>query len=143
MTSHRHAVGVHRRELLQVGYSGLLGISLASLFGQRAEASPPQQTRRPKSVIMVFLTGAASHLDMFDMKPDAPAEIRGEFRPTATRVPGLHVCEHLPRLAARSDKYAIVRTLSHRENNHLVATHHVLTGPSTAGGVFRQGRLAR
>ncbi len=136
MPSHRHAVGIHRREFLQVGYSGLLGISLASLLDQRAQASPPQAARRPKSVIIVFLTGAASHLDTFDMKPDAPAEIRGEFRPMATRVPGLHICEHLPRLASRSDKYAIVRTLSHRENNHLVATHHVLTGHQQPGAFF-------
>jgi Protein of unknown function (DUF1501) len=134
--SHHHAVGIHRREFLQVGYSGLLGISLSSLLDQRAQASSPPQTRRPKSVIIVFLTGAASHLDTFDMKPDAPAEIRGEFRPTATRVPGLQVCEHLPRLASRSDKYAVVRSLSHRENNHLVATHHVLTGHQQPGAFF-------
>ncbi len=136
MPSHRHAIGIHRREFLQVGYSGLLGLSLSSLLGQRGQASPPREVRRPKSVIIVFLTGAASHLDMFDMKPDAPTEIRGEFRPTATRVPGLHVCEHLPRLAARSDKYALVRSLSHRENNHLVATHHVLTGHQQPGAFF-------
>ena len=120
----QHRIGVNRREFLQVGYSGLLGVGLSSLLTKRAQAN---ETRTPKSVIIVFLTGAPSHLDTFDMKPDAPAEIRGEFRPTATRVPGLHVCEHLPRLAARADKYAVVRSLSHRENNHLVATHHVLT----------------
>src|SRR5580765_1106292 len=120
---------VSRRSFLQVGYSGLLGLSLAQL-------SRASEARRPKSVIIVFLTGAASHLDMFDMKPDAPAEIRGEFRPTATPVAGLHVCEHLPRLAARAHKYAIVRSLAHRENNHLVATHHLLTGHQQPGAFF-------
>jgi hypothetical protein len=140
---HRHPIGINRREFLQVGYSGLLGVSLSSLLSQRAQANAPSPPAslpggegRPKSVIIVFLTGAPSHLDMFDLKPDAPAEIRGEFRPTATRVPGLHVCEHLPRLAARADKYAVVRSLSHRDNNHLVATHHLLTGQQQPGAFF-------
>jgi hypothetical protein len=133
--SHRHPIGVNRREFLQVGYSGLLGIGLSSLLAQRAAATT-SETRRPKSVIIVFLTGAASHLDTFDMKPDAPAEIRGEFRRIGSPVAGLHVCEHLPRLAARADKYAVVRSLSHRENNHLVATHHLLTGHQQPGAFF-------
>src|ERR1019366_932177 len=98
---------------LQVGYSGFLGLGLSSLLAQRASATPPRRT--PKSVIIVFLTGAPSHLDMFDLKPDAPAEIRGEFRPIQSRTPGLLVGEHLPRLAARSGKYDVGRTLSHRD----------------------------
>src|SRR5947207_164485 len=126
---------MHRREWLQVGYSGLLGLGVSSVLGQRAAAAA-NQTRRAKSVIIVFLTGAPSHLDMFDLKPDAPAEIRGEFRPIATRAPGLMVCEHLPRLAARADKFAVVRSLAHRDNNHLVATHHLLTGHQQPGAFF-------
>jgi hypothetical protein len=70
------------------------------------------------------------------MKPDAPPEVRGEFKPIATRVPGLQVCEHLPRLAARAQKYAVVRSLSHRDNNHLCATHHLLTGHLMPGAFF-------
>ena len=126
---HRHTIGINRREFLQVGYSGLLGVGLSSLLTQRAAST--QSTRSaatPKSVILIFLTGGPSHHDTFDMKPDAPANIAGEFRPIATRVPGLQICEHLPRLAARADKYALVRTLSHRDNNHLMSTHHLLTG---------------
>ena len=95
------------------------------------------QTRTPKSVIIVFLTGAPSHLDTFDMKPDAPGRDSRRVSAHRTRAsPGLHVCEHLPRLAARADKYAVVRSLSHRENNHLVATHHVLTGHQQPGAFF-------
>lgn len=131
---HRHKTGITRRGWLQVGYSGVLGIGLSSLLGQRAVAAAP--TRRTRSVILIWCTGAPSHIDMFDPKPDAPAEIRGEFRPIATRVPGLWIGEHLPRLAARADKYAIVRSLSHRENNHLVATHHLLTGYQQPGAFF-------
>src|SRR5262249_5247439 len=116
--------GVSRRELLQVGYSGLLGIGLSALPTRQALAaeSGAKAARRGKSVILGFLTGAASHLDTLDPKPDAPAEVRGEFRARATKVPGVHLCEHLPRLAARADRFALVRSLSHRDNNHLVAT---------------------
>src|SRR6478736_565745 len=128
---------MNRRELLQVGYSSLLGIGLPSLLAHRAQAaSKAAPTRRARSVVLVFLTGAPSHLDMFDMKPDAPPEVRGEFKPIGTKVPGLQVCEHLPRLAARANKYALVRSLAHRENNHLVATHHVLTGYPQPGAFF-------
>lgn len=136
---HRHTIGVSRRELLQVGYTGLLGISLPSLLAQQAQSAAPTPAKTPrkaKSVLLVFLTGAPSHLDMFDLKPDAPLEVRGEFKAIAAKTPGLLVSEHLPRLAARADKYAIVRSMAHRENNHLVATHHVLTGYQQPGAFF-------
>ncbi len=141
VAAHRHTIGVTRRELLQVGYSGLLGVGLPVCLGRRAisaEPTPPngKGSRKPKSVILVFLTGAASHHDTFDMKPEAPLEIRGEFQPIATSTAGMHVCEHLPRLAARAHQYAVVRTLSHRDNNHLMSTHHVLTGTVQPGAFF-------
>ncbi len=135
LPGHRHTIGLTRREWLQVGYSGLLGIGLPSVLGGRATAA---NARKPKSVILVFLTGAASHIDTFDMKPDAPAEVRGEFKPIATKTPGLQVCEHLPLLASRSDKWALVRSLAHQENNHLLASHQVLTGAAIPGGKFDQ-----
>lgn len=134
--AHRHSLGISRREVLQVGYSGLLGIGLSSLLTGRVAGAAGKAGRKPRSLILVFLTGAASHLDTFDPKPDAPSEIRGEFGTVATCVPGLHVSEHLPRLAARADRYALIRSLSHRENNHLVATHHVLTGYPQPGAFF-------
>src|SRR6476661_8410688 len=86
-----------RREFLRIGALGLGGLTLADLF--RAEAKAGVKNSH-KSVIMVFLSGGPPHQDMVDLKPDAPAEIRGEFRPIRTKVPGLDVCEHLPRLAA-------------------------------------------
>src|SRR4029079_8097531 len=125
VTNQLHRIGLSRREVLQAGYSSLVGLGLPELLGGRAQGAT---SGSPKSVILVFLTGAASHHDTFDMKPEAPPEVRGQFKPVATSVAGLHVCEHLPRLAALAHKYALVRSLSHRENNHLVATHHVLTG---------------
>ncbi|MFM8285287.1 MAG: DUF1501 domain-containing protein, partial [Planctomycetaceae bacterium] len=116
------------------GSSGLLGLGLADCL----RGSPRDQATAasPKQVIVVFLTGAASHHDTFDMKPEAPPEIRGEFRPIQSAVPGLTVCEHLPLLAARAHQYAVVRTLSHGDNNHLMSTHHVLTGTKQPGGFF-------
>jgi hypothetical protein len=123
-----HPRGITRRTLLQVGYSGLLGINLPALLSDRARAAANGSGPRPKSVILVFLTGGASHIDTFDMKPDAPAEIRGEFRPIATRVPGLEICEHLPRLASQAERWALIRSLSHHDNSHLPATHNTLTG---------------
>jgi hypothetical protein len=89
-------------------------------------------------VILVFLTGGPSHHDTFDPKPDAPAEVRGEFSPVATKVPGLQFSEHVPGLAARADKFTLVRSLSHPETNHLLATHRVLTGTAIPGGKFDQ-----
>ena len=139
-SGHRHQRGLTRREVLQVGYSGLLGMGLSSFLAQQAAASrvriPGRAARTTKSVIIVYLTGAPSHHDTFDMKPEAPAEVRGEFKTITASTPGLHICEHLPELAARSHLYSVVRSLSHGENNHLVATHHVLTGNKQPGAFF-------
>ena len=136
MLPHQHRAGLHRRELLQAGFSGLLGVGLPAVLGRRVQAAPATPTRTPKSLVIVFLTGAASHHDTFDMKLEAPAEIRGEFQPIATSIPGYSICEHLPQLAARAHKYAVIRTLSHEDNNHLMSTHHVLTGEKQPGGFF-------
>jgi hypothetical protein len=125
-----HRLALPRRELLQVGSSALLGLGLSSVMARANTVA------KPKSVLIVFLTGAASHHDTFDMKPEAPAEIRGAFQPIATSVPGVFVSEHLPKLAERAHRYALVRTFSHGDNNHLMSTHHVLTGHQQPGGFF-------
>ncbi|MBA4190504.1 MAG: DUF1501 domain-containing protein [Planctomycetaceae bacterium] len=132
---HRHTIGITRRELIQVGYSGLLGLGLSKIAAASDQPSLSQR-KKPKSLIIVFLTGAASHLETWDPKPDAPPEIRGELGSIQTKTPGLLACEYLPKLAARSDKFAVIRSLAHRENNHLVATHHVLTGHQQPGAFF-------
>jgi hypothetical protein len=138
--THRHPRGVVRREFLQVGYSGFLGLGLSGLLaGQAREAHAEGRrlnTGRARSVILIFLTGAPSHIDTFDMKPDSPDGIRGEFKPIETKAPGVRICEHLPRLAARADRLAIVRTLSHQNTNHLNGTHQVLTGHPQPGAFF-------
>ncbi|MCH5377997.1 MAG: DUF1501 domain-containing protein, partial [Planctomycetes bacterium] len=124
-----------RREALQVGASTALGLGLTTLMNPAAQAEGSVPAKA-KSVIIIHLTGACSHHDTFDMKPDAPKEIRGEFDPIDTATPGFQICEHLPNLASRSDKFAVVRTLSHKDNNHLMSTHHILTGTKQPGGFF-------
>jgi hypothetical protein len=128
---HRHTIGITRRELLQAGYSGLLGLGLGAAMG-RVEAAPAA-AGRARSLILVFLTGGPSHLDTFDPKPNAPAEVRGEFKPVDTCVPGIQICEHLPGMAKRMDRLAIVRSMTHKNNGHLPATHWVLTGHAIPG----------
>jgi hypothetical protein len=118
--------GPSRRHLLQVGGLGLLGLHLPGLL--RATEHKPGRKARAKAVIFLHQFGGPSHLDTLDMKPTAPAEIRGEFKPVATKVPGLAMCERLPRLAAVADKFTLVRSLYHEMKNHNSATYYSLTG---------------
>jgi len=119
-----------RRRLLQVGYSGLLGLGLPGLLAGRETSAAASKVvpGRARSVLVILLSGGVGQHDSFDMKPDAPDGIRGEFNPIQTSVPGIQICEHLPGLAQRADRLAIVRSMSHPEGNHLLATHRVLTG---------------
>ncbi|WP_437186900.1 DUF1501 domain-containing protein [Planctomicrobium sp. SH668] len=124
--------GLDRRSFLRtsgsvVGAALPVGISLAN----DSFANRPVGFGRAKSVLIVLLSGGLSQLDTLDMKPDAPAEVRGEFAPISTTLPGVTVCEHLPKFAQQTDRWAIVRTLAHREHNHLLATHVALTGRPT------------
>ena len=119
---------IGRRAFLQVGGSGFLGLGLPALLAGRAAGAPSISTGRARSVIVILLSGGLGQHDSFDMKPEAPEDIRGEFRPIDTATPGLQICEHLPGLAARSGKLAVVRTMAHPEGNHLPAVHRVLTG---------------
>ncbi len=120
---------VSRRDFLRVGGLGLCGLGLADVLRLRAAAGT-QRSR--KAVILVCLPGGPSHLDTYDMKPQAPAEVRGEFRPIATVVPGLDICEHFPLQAQIADKLAVVRNLQFTQPDHQL--HEVYTGFPTAAG---------
>src|SRR5829696_6678263 len=115
-----------RRDILQVGSASLLGLSLPRLLAADAQNS---LRARADSCIIVFLNGGPSHLDMWDMKPAAPAEIRGPFKPIATRLPGVQLSEHLPKLGKSMHQCCLIRSVHHSVNNaHAAAVYTALTG---------------
>lgn len=124
--------------MVQAGSIGLLGFGMNHLAGLR-EATATTKTSpaagKSKACIYIFLSGGLAQHDSFDMKPDAPDNIRGEFRPVATKSSGIQICEHLPMLAERSDMWALVRSLTHPSNEHSLGHHIMLTGrtPTPAG----------
>jgi hypothetical protein len=125
-----HAEPINRRELLRAGALSLLGLTSSQLALLRSVVSDETTTakRRGNSCVFIFLFGGPSQIDLWDMKPQAAAEIRGEFRPLATKVPGIHVCEHLPRLAEQMDKICLLRSMSHRMNVHGPACSEMFSG---------------
>lgn len=108
-SGHRFCDGISRREMLKVGAAGVGGLTLADLLRIEAEANTGSSH---KALINIHLSGGPSHQDMFDLKPEAPKEFRGEFMPIATNVSGIDICEHMPRLAQVADKFAIIRSLT-------------------------------
>jgi hypothetical protein len=130
---------------LQAGAIGLLGLGSNHLQGLRetnaAEGAIP--SGKAKSCIFIFLSGGLAQQDSFDMKPDAPEDIRGEFRPIATKTPGLQICEHLPMLAERSEMWALCRSLTHGSNEHSAAHHIMLTGHSQLPTGFQPNSPSR
>lgn len=117
-----------RRELLQVGFSSFAGLGLNQVLGQQTSAAGKQGRRPVRSVVLVFLTGAPSHQDMWDLKPEGPSETRGEYVPIDTNVSGIQIGPHLPKMAQLADKYAIIRSMRHSLPSHEHGTHRILTG---------------
>lgn len=128
-----------RRDFLQAGFLGLGGLSLGNLLRARATAAPRHGgttgTKKSTSVILVWLGGGPPHIDTWDMKPEAPLEVRGEFSPIDTCLPGLSFCEHLPHSARVMDRCALIRSMTHGDADHASASHYLLTGhePSLVG----------
>jgi hypothetical protein len=126
-SDHRAArARVPRRRVLQAGGAGLLGLDVPTLLA--AEASGAGVPARARSVIFLFLFGGPSQLETFDLKPDAPADIRGPFLPIASRTPDLRICEHLPLTAAVSDRFCVIRSMTHSYNDHSGGAHYIQTG---------------
>ncbi|HUG93682.1 MAG TPA: DUF1501 domain-containing protein [Planctomycetaceae bacterium] len=127
-----HPPGVSRRTAIQAGAIGLLGLGMNHVRALRAAAPRREDTAsdgaRAKTCIYIFLSGGLAQHDSFDLKPDAPDTIRGEFQPIATATPGIEICEHLPLLAARSGLWALCRSLTHPSNEHSAGHHIMLTG---------------
>ncbi len=123
----RYCDGLDRRSFLTLGVAGLASVGLPGLLRARAESIGARAARRDTSVILIWLDGGPSHLDLYDMKPEAPAEYRGIWRPRHTRVPGFDISELFPRQAQVTDKFSIVRSLHHDTGDHFAAAHRMLT----------------
>src|SRR5487761_1142985 len=125
-------LGIRRRDLLRVGASGLFGLTLPELLRLEAKGSSAraghERKAQARAVILVWLNGGPATIDMWDMKPDAPDAVRGEFRPSSTRAAGMQICEHLPRMCQLMDRCTLVRSLAHTIPQHGLATTFVTTG---------------
>lgn len=120
-----------RRDIVRAGSVGLLGMSLPRLLEAQTHATVEDAIAanpKAKACILLFMWGGPSQLETWDLKPNAPAEVRGEFKPISTRVPGINIGEYFPMLAQRTDKLAIIRSMTHPNVDHLTACHYVLTG---------------
>ena len=126
-TSRTNCSGVTRRELLQIGGTGLFGMTLPGVLAAQ-EAQQAFAGGKAKSVIFMFLFGGPSQLETFDLKPDAKSEVRGPFKPIKSPTPDLLISEHLGRLAKISDKFAVIRSMTHNYNDHSGAGHYLQTG---------------
>jgi len=132
---------ISRRTAIQAGAIGLLGLGMNHVEALRAAAPP--SSGRARACIYIFLSGGLAQHESFDLKPDAPDGIRGEFRPIATRTPGIQISEHLPELANRSQHWSVVRSLTHPTNGHTLGHFYMLTGRTTHPAGFRDERETR
>jgi hypothetical protein len=129
MAVHKNCAGISRRDCLQLGLGGTLGLGLGAGLQQRIFAGEQvQQTRQADSCILIWQDGGPTHYETFDPKPDAPAEIRGQFEAIDTNVPGIQFSKHMRKLASIADKLSIVRSIRHNQGNHGAGNHYMMTG---------------
>lgn len=135
-SNQRFCDSLSRRAMLRIGGLMPLGLGLPSVLGRQAngESRPARDKHfgRAKRMLMIYMWGGPSHIDLFDMKPDAPSEIRGPFQSIATKTPGYRMGELLPHLAKQTDKIGFIRSVTHSDNNHSTAAHWMMTGKKHA-----------
>ncbi|TVP95742.1 MAG: DUF1501 domain-containing protein [Planctomycetaceae bacterium] len=135
MAVSRNCEGASRRDCLRLGLGGLFGGGLVNALHARDVAaavdSGSRRVAKAKSCILIWMDGGPTHFETFDPKPNAPSEIRGEFEPIATKVPGVFYSQHMKRLAASLDKYAMIRSIRHDQGNHGAGNHYMMTGAPT------------
>lgn len=141
----RYCDGLSRRSFLQVGMAGMGSLGLADLLRAKAATAASSTTaaksaKRDTSVILIWLDGGPSHLDTYDMKPDAPAEYRGLWSPIATNVGGIEISELFPRQAKIADKFSIIRSIHHDNGDHFTGGHYMLTGKGGVSGAANAGK---
>ncbi len=135
MGMNKNCAGMSRRDCLQLGLAAALGGGLVDLLRLRGIASThgdgstaPRSAQRATSCILIWMDGGPTHYETFDPKPDAPKEIRGDYQPIATKVPGVFFSQHMKRLASIADKLAVVRSIRHDQGNHGAGNHYMMTG---------------
>jgi hypothetical protein len=124
--SGRYCDGLKRRDFLKIGVAGMAAVGLPELTRAKA-ASQPSLGNKNTSVILIWLDGGPGHMDMYDMKPDAPAEYRGIWKPIRSKVPGFDITELYPKQARVTDKFSMVRSLYHNTGDHFAGGHRMLT----------------
>ena len=126
--AYRTCDGMNRRGFLKAGFLGFAGLTLADVLRLRADQAARGEATKDTSIILVWKGGGPSHIDTWDLKPEAPSEYRGEFKPISTNVPGIQISEHLPLSAKQMDKFSILRSVTHPDAGHESASHYLLTG---------------
>ena len=129
----RNCAGIARRDFIQLGVGGVLGLGMSDLVRLRASAASAVGKASSDQVncILVWLDGGPTHYEMFDPKPDAPSDVRGQFKSIPTTVPGVSFCETMPKLAKTLDKMAVIRSICHKDPNHGGGNHYMMTGAPT------------
>jgi hypothetical protein len=136
----RYCDGVSRRHFVQLGVAGMASVGLADVLRAKAASAITGTAAKDTSVILIWLDGGPGHMDMYDMKPDAPAEYRGLWQPIPTNVPGFEITELFPLQAKMADKFSIVRSLHHGTGDHFAGGHWMLTSRGGASGADTAGR---
>ena len=141
-STRRYCDGMNRRSFLQLGVAGMASVGLPQLLQAREASAAKNGSKRDTSVILIWLDGGPSHMDLYDLKPDAPAEYRGIWRPIRTRVPGFDISELFPKQAKVTDKFSIVRSLHHDTGDHFAGGHRMLTAKDMGvSGANQEGRF--
>src|SRR3954451_14409092 len=136
----RYCDGMSRQSFLQVGVAGMASVGLGGVLRAAQNGNPDVSRAKDTRVILLWLDGGPGHMDLYDMKPDAPAEYRGMWRPIKTNVPGMEISELFPRQAKIADKFSLVRSLHHDDADHFSAAHRMITGRVGANGADTTGK---
>src|SRR5689334_18113369 len=133
-STRQYCDGLSRRSFVQLGMAGMGTLGLPQLLRAKEESAAAGTSKKDTSVILLWLDGGPGHMDMYDMKPEAPAEYRGIWAPINTNVPGIEISELFPLQAKVADKFSIVRSLHHDDGDHFGGAHRMLTGRGGANG---------
>src|SRR5438093_13302939 len=139
-TTGKYCDGISRRSFVQIGVAGMAAVALPEIPRAKEAAATLGAAKKDTSVILLWLDGGPSHMDLYALKPEAPAEYRGIWRPIRTNVPGIEISELFPLQAKVADKFSIVRSLHHEDGDHFGGAHRMLTGRGGAKGNDQAGK---